>query len=416
MQECVLDLPSLTRICRDLAWSELRSMPSVAGRLGARTSTLTSIDWSASGMALDSLACMQMATAGGTWCNAFETGYEDLFLAKRNVPAWAAVMHRVAQSGGTHITFSSSGTTGVRKHIRHRLSALMQEAHVWAELLSAANGNLRDALIKRVVLLAPTHHIYGFIWGVLLPMALKVPVIDADLEAFPELLAGDLVVAVPDQWTWLAAAHHLLGSWPAGVKGITSTAPLPAQVHRRLTDANRATDKTAAAPLARLLHVYGSAETAGLAWRDDPEQPYTLAAMRVRTPKDGIALRRPDGVLIELAIQDELSWVDDQHFYVVARIDQSVQVGGHNVSPAWVSAQLASHPNVQEAAVRLNSSTRPPRLKAFIVLKQADQISLRTQLETWAHENLPWYASPGSFTYGASLPRNSMGKLCDWPA
>ena len=415
MQECVLDLPSLTRICRDLAWSELRSMPSVAGRLGTRTSAFATIDWSSTGLALDSLACMQMATAGGTWCNAFETGYEDLFLAKRNVPAWAAGMHRVALSSGTHITFSSSGTTGVRKHIRHRLSVLMDEARVWADLLSPPKSNAQGTSIKRVVVLAPTHHIYGFIWGVLLPMVLKVPVIDADLEAFPELLAGDLVVAVPDQWTWLADAHHLLGRWPTEVKGVSSTAPLPAQVHRRLTDATGTADAVATAPLAQLLHVYGSAETAGLAWRDDPVQPYMLAAMRVRTLTDGIALVRPPGDPIELAIQDELSWVDHQHFHVVARIDQSVQVAGHNVSPAWVCAQFASHPNVQEVAVRLNSSSHPPRLKAFIVLKQADQLYMRPQLETWAHENLPWYANPASFTYGASLPRSSMGKLCDWP-
>ena len=247
------------------------------------------------------------------------------------------------------------------------------------------------------------------------PTALKAPLIDADLEAFPELLAGDLVAAVPDQWTWLADARHLLESWPIAVKGVSSTAPLPAQVHRRLTDTNKAADKAATAPLAQLLHVYRSAETAGLAWRDDPDQPYTLAAMRVRTPKHGIALVRSAGDPIDLAIQDELSWVDSQHFHVVARIDQSVQVGGHNVSPAWVCAQFASHINVEEVAVRLNSSIHPPRLKAFIVLKQADQISLRLQLETWAHENLPWYANPGSFTYGASLPRSSMGKLCDWP-
>lgn len=416
MDTSALDLRDLARVCRDLVWSEITAMPSMAAQLGTRCSPSASVDWSTKGLALDSLACMQLATAAATWCNAFDKGFEDLFLAKRNVADWATAMRRVTELGGKHLTFSTSGSTGTRKHIRHQLRILMDEADAWASLLNGDQSKSRPGFpVRRVVILAPTNHIYGFIWGVLLPIALKVPVIDADLQAMPELMPGDMVVAVPDQWAWLARSQHLTESWPATVKGISSTAPLPAEVHRLLTAATPAQNKVTKPPLAQLLHIYGSAETAGLAWRNDPEQPYTLTAGRLRTAANGIALRQTGADPADLAVQDELEWIDEQRFHVVGRLDSCVQVGGHNVSPAWVSAQLASHAGVAHAAIRLNNSAKPPRLKAFIVLKPAAQPQLQQHIENWASENLPWYANPGAFTYGTVLPRSSMGKLCDWP-
>ena len=416
MNTSELSLSAITRICRDLAWSEITSLPAKAASLGARCSPSSNIDWSARGLAFDSLACMQLATAAATWCNAFDVGYEDLFLAKRNTADWATAMQRILGLGGRRLTFSSSGSTGVRKHIRHQLKFLADEASAWAHLLNHDSAEPPEhPPIQRIVLLAPTHHIYGFIWGVLLPMALNVPVIDADLHDMPQLVPGDLVVAVPDQWTWLANARHLTASWPRALKGVSSTAPLPAQTHRLLTGVMDRQGLTTKPPLAQLLHIYGSAETAGLAWRDDPDHAYTLAAGRLRTSANGIAMQRMGTAPADLAVQDELAWVDERSFHVVARLDASVQVGGHNVSPAWVAAQLASHASVEQASVRLSNSAQPPRLKAFIVLKHADSIPPQRLIETWAAQSLPWYANPCAFTYGSTLPRNSMGKLCDWP-
>ena len=436
MKTSVLEHKDFARVCRDLAWSEIASMPAMRAKLGVRARPLADLDWSSKGWALDSLACVQLATAAATWCNAFDTGFEDIFLAKRNAVDWAAAMRRVADSGGTHVTFSSAGSTGQRKHIRHQLALLMGEATAWANLLCRgreereAKGktslepdlepNLEpdleaDFVVGRVVVLAPTHHIYGFIWGVLLPLALKVPVVDAELATLPELLPGDLLVAVPDQWAWLAKANHLTQLWPANVVGISSTSPLPSAVHQALTIAQRGQGIAPKSAVAQLLEIYGSSETGGLAWRDTAMQPYSLLEGRVRTSSDGVALQLESGALAELAVQDELVWVDQSKFHVLARLDHCVQVGGHNVSPTWVAEQLASHPCVEHATTRLSAHARPPRLKAFIVLKAPADPSGRAELENWATENLPWYANPCAFSYGLTLPRTSMGKLCDWP-
>jgi long-chain acyl-CoA synthetase len=389
-------------------------MPGWSARLGARIDSEKSLDWSATGLAIDSLARMQLATAAATWCNAYDAGFEDLFLAKRSVADWAAVMQRARASGAAHFTFSSSGSTGVRKHIRHREDVLASEARSWAEVLGQSALHGAAPKIKRVVVLAPTHHIYGFIWGVLLPLAMGVDALDADLAALPEWQSGDLVIAVPDQWAYLASAPR---PWPAGVQGISSTAPLPQAVHRQLIEKNAATGT--AAPLSRLLQIYGSSETAGLAWRDDPAAPYTLAPGRKRSAQDAIELQLPNGTFAAMPVQDSLKWTSAAQFELLRRVDNSVQVGGHNVSPDWVAQQLQLHPLVQHAAVRLDMGATPPRLKAFLVLKPPDTsspaLAQQQVVQAWALDTLPWYAALSSFTYGDVLPQNAMGKPSDWP-
>ena len=451
MTTLALAQSDLHRVCRDLAWSEIAAMPGLAPQLGPRVSLANNVDWASTGLALDSLARMQLATAAATWCNAYDAGFEDLFLAKRSAADWAAVMVRARASGAAHFTFSTSGSTGARKHIRHQEDVLANEAKAWATVLNAANSSSTatgsdvraqadgaasgagSTPIKRVLVLAPTHHIYGFIWGVLLPLALGVPAVDADFANLPELLPGDLLVAVPDQWAWLANSAR---PWPSGVQGISSTAPLSSDVHRRLTESqartsshtsnhtsndplrDALTDKAGGnlpAPLSRLLQIYGSSETAGLAWRDDPQQPYTLAPDRSRTPADGIELLLPNGAFAAMPVHDDLDWVSATQFHLLRRADHSVQVGGHNVSPDWVEGQLMTHGAVKAAAVRLDTLLSPPRLKAFVVLHPAANTDEKQALETWAVNSLPHYANLASVTYGDALPLNAMGKPSDWP-
>ena len=411
MAALALTEADLLRVSRDLAYSELASMPGLKAKLGPRIvpagQTLT---WAADALDIDSLARMQLATAGAVWCNAYDAGFEDLFLAKRTAADWAVVMHRARAAGAAQFTFTTSGSTGARKHIRHREDLLALEAQAWAQVLGP---------VKRVVVLCPTHHIYGFIWGVLLPIALGVPVIDADVSDLPTLQAHDLVVAVPDQWAWLSASTR---AWPAHVQGVSSTAPMPAAVHEAMTLAHGAPEAHDAANdhgprLERLLQIYGSSETAGLAWRNSAAGAYALAPGRLRNAADGIDLLLPSGTRQAMAVQDELAWTGPDTFELLRRSDESVQVGGHNVSPAWVVAQLQAHSAVKEAAVRLATDTTPAKLKAFIVLQPAAQANTtpqRTDLEQWINATLPWYATFSSITYGSALPRNAMGKASDW--
>lgn len=376
---------------------------------GLQADSAQALDWSPGGLALDSLARMQLATAAATWCNAYDAGFEDLFLAKHKVSDWADAMQRARSAGARHLTFTTSGSTGPRRHLRHTEALLLQEAHAWASVL----GDTLLGKPQRIVVLAPTHHIYGFIWGVLLPLVLDVPVVDADLTTLPELHTGDLLVAVPDQWLWLATSAARAGRWPAGVRGISSTAPLASATHHALITPQA---PESAAALSCLLQIYGSTETGGVAWRDSPDGDYRLAPGRARSEADQIELVLPDGQHLLLPLQDEIRWRDANHFELLRRVDASVQVGGYNVSPAWVVEQLCAHPVAHGASVRLNTTAAPPRLKAFVVVTRPDDLEARQSFEAWMTETLPWYALPTTVRYGLELPCNALGKPSDWAA
>jgi 4-coumarate--CoA ligase len=111
---------------------------------------------------------------------------------------------------------------------------------------------------------------------------------------------------------------------------------------------------------------------------------------------------------------DELHWQDLRRFLPAGRKDRVVQVGGENIHPARVEAVIAEHPGVAEVTVRLNNTQPEGRLKAFVVPFPGVEIDAAT-LDQHCRRRLRPVERPRSFTFGASLPKNPLGKLTDWP-
>ena len=63
------------------------------------------LDWSATGVVLDSLVCTQQDLAAAVWCNAHDASLNDLLLAKRNAYNWAVAMQRTRSAGASGFTF-----------------------------------------------------------------------------------------------------------------------------------------------------------------------------------------------------------------------------------------------------------------------------------------------------------------------
>jgi len=297
------------------------------------------------------------------------------------------------------ITFRSSGSTGAPRRTTHDLGALEREAAALARLVGAR---------RRVVSAIPAHHAYGFIHSVLLPRHLpdaagRPDVVELRGRAVPQvgglLRPGDLVLGHPLFWALLLQGTS--GPLPPDIVGITSSAPCPAETALGLRRIG----------LARLLQIYGSAETAGIGWRDDPARPYRLLPGWRR---DGGSddLRR-DGLLVPAP--DRLAWVGEE-FEVLGRRDGAVQIAGVNVSPEQVGAYLARHPAVGAIAVRPMRPDEGVRLKAFVVPAGAagDPVALEAELRRFAAAGLSPAERPGAYSFGAALPRNMMGKLADW--
>ena len=97
------------------------------------------------------------------------------------------------------------------------------------------------------------------------------------------------------------------------------------------------------------------------------------------------------------------------------RRDNAVQVGGVNVYPARIAAKIQSLPEIAACAVRPMRPEEGTRLKAFIVpFREENTQELKRSLRRRLKQMLSAEECPVSFSFGPSLPRNSMGKLADW--
>ncbi|MFK3740603.1 AMP-binding enzyme [Massilia sp. TN1-12] len=344
----------------------------------------------------DSLELMGMSTALAEALHMEKGSADAPLLSAPRLAHWLAAAAASLRADGGRLTFRTSGSSGSPKPCTHALATLWQEIHTLADLLPGR---------RRILSAVPSHHIYGFLFTVLLPRRLGIGDVVDLRAAGPAALAGmlrpgDLVVAHPGWWE---AVARLAPAFPADVVGVTSTAPCP----------DALADTLAAAGL-RLLQVYGSSETAGVGWRTGGGAPFALLPYWSRTD-DAAQLARalPDGSTARYSLQDKLAWDDAGRFLPAGRIDAAVQVGGTNVFPAYVADVLAMHPSVAQASVRLMRPDEGVRLKAFVVLREGLSTSPEALLD-WCAQRLSVPERPAAVTFGGRLPRQASGKPADW--
>jgi 4-coumarate--CoA ligase len=250
------------------------------------------------------------------------------------------------------------------------------------------------------VSLVPLHHIYGFIWGPLLSDQVNAPLIhgpDAVQAVHDDLQPGDLILGVPEWWQYVGRSHKQV---PAGVTGVTSTAPCPAAVIRSALGKG----------ISAMVEVYGSSETAGIGWRDDPEQAFQLFGHWRKHDDDHLRSETGD----VYALPDLVNWNTGHSLTPRKRRDNAIQVGGVNVWPERVRTFIENHAQVQACTVRPLDTGHGPRLKAFIVPPDLADGTIEPELRDWLKTNLTTAERPVQLTVGENLPRNSMGKPCDW--
>ena len=354
-------------------------------------------------LGVDSLEMSAVAGALNEALHLHESGIEDRLLMRPTVGEWVATAMEGLDAFSSVVTFRTSGSTGPRQRCAHSLADLQEEV---TELCALLAGR------QRVLAAVRSHHIYGFLFTVLLPHALRLgesAVIDVRQSLPSSVLSrmrpGDLVIGYPDFWRSIAALQARI---PQGVVGVTSTAPCPDSIGHDLEQSG----------LEALLQVYGSTETAGVGVRTSPDSPYSLFSFwrRSATSVGDIVRVSRDGRHTTRPLQDVLDWVDDRHFRPTGRIDDVVQVAGVNVSLHAVRRTLLAHPAVRDAAVRLMSNESLSRLKAFVVPYDTDidRRRLQGELEEWVKERLGALERPRAFSFGGALPVDAIGKSIDW--
>ena len=367
-----------------------------------RQSTLTPDQWAQwsldtrleenSAVGIDSLALLDVVARVNQFFHLHEVGSEDYLFVRRSIGEWVDVIEQSLKMRSERLTFLTSGSTGTPKKVTHTRADLDEEVSYWAE-------QFKDR--KRVLAYLPPHHIYGFIFSILLPERLELEVIDARIFP-PSALAkrsqaGDLIVTTPVIWAHAARADQ---DFAPDTLGLSSSAPLDQKTWRALQEKGLS-----------LSEIYGSSETAGLGWRSTPDAGFTPLPywhfdqdqwLRGDTSYDA---------------PDHIDWDDEGRFKPTGRRDGAVQVGGHNVFPRHISETLQNHTDVKEAVVRLSHDASDARLKAFIVPARDTQAStLEKSLRQYCESKLKSVECPAHYTFGPALPRNDMGKLTDWGA
>ncbi len=352
----------------------------------------------AEGLGLKSLELIGVAGEVADRFGLREAGVEDYLLRRRGLGDWARLIAEHGLKPTTTLSFFTSGSTGAPVACRHSMIDLIDEVEAVQPLLGA---------VRRVRLLVPAHHIYGFLWGYLMPGLMGLPVLPRNAPPEP-FRAGDLIVSYPDHWRFLAGGEAAL---PQGLTGLPSTAPMSTAVAQALT----------ARGLDRLIEIYGSSQTAGVGWRQGPEDPFTLLQVWQTPALDGYD--RPAALIRARSgrpapVQDHLVFDAPRQFRVQGRRDQAIMVSGLTVYPERVRAQLESHQAVTQARVRLD---RDGALAALIVpadpavLGTPDrQTALVQTLSTWCSSQLAGHERPMRWRVMETVPMGPMGKERDW--
>ena len=402
MPSPLLSRRALARVLRSLLVAELRAARGRKAPGGVGPALPAEWDdglpLGPGGLGCDSLDLLSLAAAVNEMFHLHEARIERSLLEAPLFGGWLDAVEAAWQSGVARVTVTTSGSTGRPKR------CVQSAAHLGAEVDALA---ARWADRRRVLALAPGHHIYGFLFTALLPDRLAVPCLPAaDLgpaELAAALRPGDLLVSFPERWAYLARS---LPTWPAGVEGVVSTAPCPPELLADL----------AGSGLSRMTEVYGSSETAGIAWRDAPDEPFGLMPQwRFAEPHDdgAPALVHAGGTVHPL--MDRIVRAAPRAFRLAGRRDGMVQVGGVNVSPAAVAERLRLRPGVRRALVRLMRPEEGRRLKAYLVPEPGlDGAALAEAVEAWAAVHLSAAERPGSVAVGVAPPDDVPGKAFDW--
>jgi acyl-coenzyme A synthetase/AMP-(fatty) acid ligase len=296
------------------------------------------------------------------------------------------------------VTVYTSGSTGEHRPCPKNARQLLGEVAI---LIAA----FPDAAGARTLAIVPPHHIYGLLFGVLVPLSSggafaiqpgHTPQAVADAIVRDRV---DVVVSVPAH----LAGMRVLPALPRVRRVFSSGAPLPADTARAMAEGGW--------PVSEVL---GSSETGGIAWRTKPEAPWTPL------PSVSIAVDDDEHLLIDSPLlsddtprpyvsADRARLFPDGRFEHLGRADGVLKIGSMRISVAHLEQHLRDVDGVRDVAVLPVEvgGARGWETWAVLVAPGHDAASIRAGLRCWLDPVL----MPRRFRFVEELPREPTGKL-----
>ena len=314
----------------------------------------------------------------------------------------------------------TSGSTGTHVPCLKTARQLLGEARLLVSLFDMGPGT-------RVLAMVPPHHIYGLLFGVLVPLmgggalVRGTPQHAETIAAEARRLEADVLCSVPAHLQGLGILEP--GTLPPLRRIFSSGAPLPGEVAR-------AVGEVAGVPVTE---VFGSSETGGIAWRQQvpkragdgqpPDGDEGDAALWQPFPgievsaDDGLMVVRspladtPEGGPVGAPVRgaDRVRLAKSGRFELLGRADGVVKIGGSRIAVSEVEQRLREIPGVREAAVISVDvpGLRRHELWAAVVAPGMTVVALREALR----RRLESIAVPRRFRLIEALPREENGKL-----
>jgi acyl-coenzyme A synthetase/AMP-(fatty) acid ligase len=304
---------------------------------------------------------------------------------------------------GRHlVTVFTSGSTGAPVLCHKTAGQLLGEAVFVSRFFRLD----RQA---RVLALAPPHHLYGLLFGVLAPLlgqgsfVRSAPLLPDSIATSARRHSANVLCAVPAHLAGFSAlaAEDL----PSIERVICSGGRLDASTGRMLRDRF---------PFS-VTEVFGSSETGGIAYRRAENTPAWLPFEGVSVATDSMGRLLLDSPFLPpngprpLSSNDLVAVNPDGTFQHLGRCDDIIKIAGERVSIAEVEDRIRGVAGIADVAVIKIPAPAPRQweLWAAVVAPGLTESSLRRVLFT----ALDGVAMPRRFRFATKLPREESGKL-----
>ncbi len=255
------------------------------------------------------------------------------------------------------VRMTTSGTTERPRYVVKAMAQLTGEIDVLSRVLPAATCVLSTV---------PLSHLYGLLFGVMLPLRFGARIVShdallpVDVAAAIERDGVDLMISTPAHLRAMASA-----AMPRGLRVISSGARLPAELHMALVTRHGW----------HITDVLGSTETGGIATRTHPEQPWTaLPGVTVSAPDDKLVIESPWGGAGRVELDDRVELRGEGTFHYLGRSSELVKIAGKRAHAHAIEATVLAVPGVTDVALTVvEVAGNEPRVA--LVLSQSQPVA-----------------------------------------
>jgi acyl-coenzyme A synthetase/AMP-(fatty) acid ligase len=290
------------------------------------------------------------------------------------------------------VRMTTSGTTERPRYVAKSMAELIGEVDVLARAVPVA---------RCVLSTVPLSHLFGLLFGALLPLRFGARTVSHDallpgeLAQIIEREAVDLVISTPAHLRAMAAA-----AMPAGLRVISSGARMPPELHMALVT-RHGWDVT---------DLIGSTETGGIATRRHPLSAWTpLPGVEVSAPHGQLVVAPPWGARVEL--DDRVEVLPSGEFHHLGRSAELVKIAGKRAHAHAIEAAVLAVPGVTEAALVVHDAAgKEPRTALAISVAAGARVA-REVIAAAIRDQFDAVFVPRIVRIVTQLPRTERGKL-----